>query len=187
MSHVQSERNLQKFGNKGLTSLSTCRHSLKAEYQTLQLGTCEIVRHYSHWLFFVFRFQAFSSYLKVKRAQYTARSKWKSQTKSFEAFWGLFRFRAMNNVINGHICCIFNSLYKQNTHNMQSRNNFYLIQPSRQNLFLQPPLAHNRISEQVTRETAASAAAGRVQPPWLPITRSAAGQSEETLRIPACP
>lgn len=74
-----------------------------------------------------------------------------------------------------------------NTYNMQSGNNFYLIQPSRPNLFLQSPPAHNRVSEQVTRETAASAAAGRAQPPWLPITHSAAGQSEETLRTPACP
>lgn len=101
---------------KQRSSLSTCRESSKAEYQTLQLGSCKTVSHYSHGLFVGFRFQAFSSYLKVKRAQYTARSKWKSQTKSFEAFGGLFRFRAMNNVINGHICCIFNSLYKHIQH-----------------------------------------------------------------------
>ena len=78
---------------------------------------------------FVFTFQAFSIYLKS--AQYTARSiKWKSQTKSFEAFLSLFWFIAMNNVINGHVCCIFNSLNKQNMHNMQFGNDFYLIQPS---------------------------------------------------------
>jgi len=104
---------LRNLETKALTSLTTCRESSKAKYQTVQLRTCGIVSHNSHSLFFVFKFQAFSIYLKIKSAQYTSRSiKWKSQTKSSEAFWGLFWFRSMNNMINGCICCIFNSLYK---------------------------------------------------------------------------
>lgn len=118
---MQSERNLQKFGNKGLTSLSTCRESSKAEYRALQLRSCKIVSHYSRGLFVVFSFQAFSSYLKVKTCTVYSKVKVEVSNQKLWSFWGLFQFRAMNNVINGHICCIFNSLYKHIQHEIRKQ------------------------------------------------------------------
>lgn len=108
-----SQRNPPKFGNKRLTSLSMHRESSKAEYQALQLMTRGIISHCPYGLFFIFKLQASTINLS---ARYTAKSiKWKSQTKSFEEFLGLFRYSHLSHWSLLWICCIFNSLHQQNT------------------------------------------------------------------------
>lgn len=160
------------------------RESSKVEYQALQLMTHGIISHYPYGLFLIFKFQAFSINLS---AQYMARSiKWKSQTKSLEEFLGLFRFRATTNVINGYICCIFNSLHQQNTARCNLETIFLFTQAGKI-CFSSPHLAHNNINKWRARETAASTATGRAQQSQLLIPSSAARQYEETFHIPECP
>lgn len=59
---------------------------------------------------FVFKFQGFSIYLKIKKYTVCCKDNKVEVLKHALKHFGPFLIRATNNVINNHICCYFSSL-----------------------------------------------------------------------------